>query len=233
MRGVRACLAVGTTLSLVGLAAAGCYSNVATEFPEDFEPWEEQMSEPAPATADDPCPELPFVHVESRMFNMGHTASVHASACIHEPLATVFEAMRDPETGHDPGVNSFMVLPEPLADECSNGPEGLFQTAINAGNPISVDFRLCWRFARVSGTEAAPTVVVARWQKVFGTSAISTLEGSLVASQFPGDPENITIVDYQYHLTAATTGPSNYQTINEYLDLIYDRLRRRSHGETL
>jgi hypothetical protein len=229
---MRSFAAATTTLVAFGLAAAGCYSNVQTVFPEDFEPWEEQMSEPAPATASDPCPET-LVHVESRMYNGGHTASVHGSACIHEPIATVFDAMRDPQTGRDPSVNTWTLFPEPVPEECSNGPAGLFETAINAGSPISVDFRLCWRFALVSGTEEAPTQVVSRWQKVFGTSAISTLEGSLVASQFPGDPENITIVDYQYHLTAATTGPSNYQTINEYLDVIYGRLLRRSHGEAL
>ncbi len=226
---LRACIGALATAGLFGVTAAGCYGNVPTAFPEGFEPWEEQMSAPAAATATDPCPET-LVHVESRGFNGGHTPAVHATACIHAPIATVSEGIQDPESGRDPGVNTWVVLPEPMAGECDGG---LFETAINAGSPISVDFRLCWRFALVAGTEAAPTQVVSRWRKVFGSSAISLLEGTLVASQFPGDPDNITIVDYQYHLTAATTGPSNYQTINEYLDTIYDRLRRRSHGEAL
>jgi hypothetical protein len=227
MKLLRACAAVASTVGAFGLLTAGCYSNVATMFPDGFEPWEEQMSEPAAATAGDPCPEMPLVHVESHTWQSGHVASVHASACIHAPITEVWRAMRDPESGHDPTVNTWTVFPEPVAGECA----GLFETGINAGSPVSVDFRLCWRYALVSGTEAAPTVVVSRWQKVFGTSAISTLEGTLVASQFPGDPDNITIVDYQYHLSAATTGPSNYQTINEYLDTIYGRLRHIAHGE--
>ena len=111
------------TLCLFGSTAAGCYSNVPTMFPEDFEPWEEQMSEPAVGTAADPCPET-LVHVESRMYQGGHTASVHASACIHAPIATVFDAMRDPETGRDPSVNMWTLFDEPVAEECSNGPAG-------------------------------------------------------------------------------------------------------------
>ncbi len=226
----RALLGGACVTALFGLSTAGCYSNVATVFPEGFEPWEVQMSAPAPATADDPCPERPLVHVESRGYMDGRVASVHASACIHQPIATVWEAMRDPHTWRDPNVNMWTLFPEPVAGECDGG---LFETGINAGSPVSVDFRLCWRFSLVSGTEEAPTVVVARWQKVFGTSAIGTLEGTLVAEQFDGDPDAITVVHYQYHLRAATTGPSNYQTINEYLDTIYDRLLRRSYGEVL
>ena len=220
-------LVMASVVGLGGLLAPGCYGNALTEFPAGFEPWEAQMSEPAPGTPTDPCPET-LVHVESRGYMGGRPAAVHASACIHAPLATVWAGVQDPQTARDPGVNRWTLFDAPMS-ECA---DGAFETGINAGSPVSVDFRLCFRFAVAAGTEAAPTRVVARWQKVFGTTAISTLEGSIVLEPFPGDP-SFTIVDYQYHLAAATTGPSNYQTINEYLDVIYDRLRRRSHGETL
>jgi hypothetical protein len=180
---------------------------------------------------------MPLVHVESHDFSPdGRTtiASVHASSCIHAPIEDVWEAMQDPQTGRDPTVNSWNVVDGIVDSACSEGPDGGFQTALNVMQfGASIDFRLCWRYALAAGTEESPDRVVVRWQKVWGTSAISTLEGTLVAERFEGDPDGMTRIDYQYHLKAASVGPSNFETINTYLDTIYPRLLRRSHGEIL
>lgn len=222
-------LALGSLLALA--LVPGCYDNVATDFPAGFEPWEDPNVAPLPAaTATDVCPEM-LNEVEVHTWMNGRVAAVHAAGCIHASPAAVWAAIQDPETAHDPGsTNSFAVIDPPMASEC----DGAYQTQINAGPAgFTVDFRLCWRQLVVSGTEDMPTLTATRWQKVWGSSAIRTLEGSLVSQPHPMDPDNVTEVFYQYHLDSASLGPSNYETINDYVNVIYGRLVQRSHGMTL
>ena len=194
-------------------------------------PWETPNMAMLPAaTATDACPEM-LTEVEIHSWMGGMVADVHAAGCIHASPAMVWTAIQDPETGHDPGsTNTFAVIRPPTNTAECPGP---YETMINAGSPFSVDFRLCWRHAVITGTDASPTLTQSRWQKVWGTSAINVLEGSLVSQPHASDPANITEVFYQYHLKAASTGPTNYETINSYLHAIFSRLVTRSHGTTL
>jgi hypothetical protein len=217
--------------SLVTLA--GCYGNEATAFPQGLEPWEENVAPMPEPTADDPCPEV-IVFSEDRTFmgtrpdGRGYDAnSLHARACIHQPMEVVWAAILDPEVGKDhTAVNRFDVIDPPMPEEC----DGDFQTQINAGTaPFTVDFRLCWRQQVAEGLDDAPLLTATRWQKVWGSSAMPVLEGSLVSRPLEDHPE-ITVVEYQYHLNALT---SSHQTIRDYLTVIYGRLRDRAHGRPL
>lgn len=224
---VRAAIAAG----LAGLA--GCYGIEASAFPPGLEPWELNTA-PLPApTADDPCPEQlsfgeNFSFSGTRPDGRSYRANaVHAAGCIQQPMAVVWEAMQDPLVGKDhTTVNSFLVIEPPMPEEC----DGLYQSQINAGpSPFTVDFRLCWRMGVAEGTEDAPTLVATRWQKVWGSSALSVMEGSLVARPFEGDP-SVTVVQYQYHLNAVS---SSHDTIRSYLSVIYGRLVDRAYGRAL
>jgi hypothetical protein len=226
------------------LGVAGCYDNVPMTFEDtglvtypdggmgpSFAPWEtpNQASLPA-AVGSDECPET-LTQVEVHDYMGGHVADVHAAACIHASPADVWIAIQDPETAHDPtSTNSFSVINPPMASECI----GDYQTQINAGTaPFTVDFRLCWRHGLITGTDAAPLLTQSRWQKVWGTTAIRTLEGSLVMQPHPADPEHVTEVYYQYHLDSVTVSGTPYDTIHAYLTQIYSRLVTRSHGTML
>jgi hypothetical protein len=214
-------------------AVAGCYGNEATAFPQGLEPWEQNVAPMPTPTADDPCSET-IVFSEDRRF-MGtrpdgrsyEANSLHARACIHRPMRVVWDAIRDPQVGKDhTAVNTFAVIDPPMPEECV----GDFQTQINAGTaPFTVDFRLCWRQQVVEGFDDAPMLTATRWQKVWGSSAIPVLEGSLVSRPLEDHPE-ITVVEYQYHLNALT---SSHQTIRDYLTVIYGRLRDRAHDRPL
>jgi len=222
----------------------GCYDNVPTSFTDtgttmlpdgglaaNLAPWESPSLAMVPAaTATDPCPEM-IVLVDAPTW-MGHSASVHAAGCIHAAPAMVWQAIQDPETAHDPtSTNSFSVIRPVNPSECANGN---YQTQINAGpSGFTIDFRLCWRHGLISGTDMAPTLTETRWQKVWGSTAIRNLEGSLVSNPHPGSETTITEVYYQYHLDAASLGPSNTQTIHDYLNQIFSRLVMRSHGTML
>lgn len=211
----------GIALVLAGALLPGCFENVSTTFPPGFEPWEEVNLAPMPTpTATDPCPEtITFAHAEAYM----RSNAMHARACIHEPLDVVWAAIQNPQTGRDPTATAppFMVL-EPIPDEC----DGAYQTQVHVDDIIDVDFRLCWRHTVAEGTETEPLLTATRWQKVWGTSALRRLEGSLVAHPLDEDP-NITVLEYQYHLDAIS---SDHGTIERYLTVIYGRVRDDAHG---
>ncbi len=215
-------------LSLVALTSAtvsGCFDTVATPFPPGLEPWEEPNAAPLPAPIEgDPCPETITL---ARVAPFGRSTAVHARACIHAPLDVVWDAIRNPQTGRDPSSTHppFMVLPEPIAEEC----DGLYQTQVHVDDVVDVDFRLCWRHEVIEGTDDAPLLTATRWQKVWGTSIITTLEGSLIARTHPDDP-SITTLEYQYHLDALIDDP---ERIESYLSAIYARLRDDAHGVPL
>lgn len=230
-----------TSAVLLGLVS-GCYDNVGTSFEDtgvqhyadgavaaDLSPFETPNLAALPAaTETDPCPEM-LVKVQGPDYMTA--TSVHAAACVHADLATVWEAIQDPEVAHDPtSTNSFAIVQPPNAGEC----DGVYESQLNAGSsPFTVDFRLCWRLGVAEGTATDPVLVRARWQKVWGTSAIQRLEGSVEARQLDEAHPDITAVFYQYHLKSASVGPSNLETINAYLDVIYGRLVMRSHGTAL
>ncbi|MFO0684074.1 MAG: hypothetical protein U0234_18625 [Sandaracinus sp.] len=220
----RSALAPGA-LALVLLASAsapGCFDNVGTPFPPGLEPWESTNQALAPAPVDgDVCPEtITF----ARVAPYGNAIAEHARACIHAPIDVVWASIRNPQTGRDPTSTQppFMVLPEPIASEC----DGLYETQLHVDDIIDVDFRICWRHAVVEGTDDAPLVTATRWQKVWGTSVLRTLEGSLVAHPHPDDP-GITELEYQYHLDGVM---GSAERIESYLSVIYARLRDDAHG---
>lgn len=207
---------------MAALALAGCFDNVSTAFPPGLEPWEatNQASWPAPVDGD-LCPEtISFARVP----DWERSTTVHARACIHAPLSVVWPAIQNPQTARDPTSSSppFMVLPQPTPDEC----DGLYETQVHVHDLIDVDFRICWRHAVIEGTSEAPLATASRWQKVWGTAIITTLEGSLVARPHEDDPQ-ITTLEYQYHLDATIDNP---ERLESYLTSIYGRLRDDAHG---
>ena len=152
--------------------------------------------------------------------------SVHARAYVQAPIATVFAAVRDPQVGRDP-VDSQGFRVEAYDTEPTYA--WSYRTFVHVQNVITLDWNVAWRHGVVSGTAAAPTLTATRWQKIAGTTAIPTLEGSLVLQPVAGHPE-VTEVQYQYHLDAPL---SSYNSLEIYLDAVYARLLARSHARAL
>lgn len=216
---------------VLGALVLGCFPNSPTPFAPGLEPWEDpNVATLPPATPDDPCPEqIVFVRGSYTEPETGRNArEVHAAACIHAPIADVFRAARDPQTGRDPTttqgfrVNQYETEPEY---------DFSYQTHVTANTVVGItpEFDINWRHGLVEGTLGAPLLTATRWKKTFGSEAITLLEGSLVLRPLEADP-SITELRYQYHLDAAGSG---HQTIEDYLRVIYGRLRTRSHGEPL
>lgn len=216
---MRGRLAFGALIA--SATVSGCFDTVATPFPPGLEPLEPTNLAALPAPVEgDPCPE---VLVLARAPEVGRATSVHARGCVHAPLEVVWRSIQNPQTGRDPSSTDppFMVL-EASPDEC----DGRYLTQLHVDDIVDVDFRLCWRHEVVGGTDDAPLLTATRWQKVWGTTIITSLEGSLLAHPHPDDP-SITVLEYQYHFDALIDDPERMEA---YLLAIYARLRDDAHG---
>lgn len=209
-------------------AQAGCYGNEETPFPTGAEPWEENMAPMPEPVEGDACPEgtLSFFRTSWMRAN-----SVHARACIHQPLAVVWRAGRDPQTARDPSTTSgFRVAAYDVAAEDDPPAQYSYRTEVHVDDIIDLDFEQTWRHYLAEGTDEEPLLTATRWQKTFGSTALSLMEGSIVARPLEEDP-SITVVEYQYHLDAVAR--DDHGTIESFLTVIYGRLRQRAYGEPL
>ena len=214
--------------ALVGLGALpGCYGNEPTAFPPGIEPWEENLAPMPEADDESPCAETLTFHRTL----WERVRAVHARACIHQPPEVVWRALRNPQTGRDPvSTHGWRVLEWDVAREDDPAPDYSYETWTFVDDIIDLEFEQIWRHHLVEGTEEAPELTATRWQKTFGTTAISVMEGSIVTRPFVDDP-SITLVEYQYHLDAVAR--DDHRTIEGFIHVIYGRLRLAAHGETL
>lgn len=215
-------------VALVIAALAGACGNVESAFPAGSEPWEVNMA-PMPEPVDgDPCPESVITFHRTGFEGV---RAVHARACIHQPLAVVWRALRDPQTARDPGTtHGFRVVAYDVSADVDPPPAYSYLTAVHVDDVIDLDFEQTWRHYLVEGTDDEPLLTATRWQKTFGSELLYTMEGSIVALPLEADPA-ITLLEYQYHLRAAAR--DDHGTIESFLTTIYGRLRQRAQGEPL
>lgn len=205
------------SLLALSLLVSGCFENIATEFPEGLEPWEEP-NEAAPPAGDGYPEELSFF----RKRWTGGVNSIHARAYVHADVQTTFDAVRHPYAGADrrDGVG--------FTWEYDSEPEYEYSHRSHLMIPgvVPVEFWLNWRSGVVERDETdAPTITATRWQKTEGTSAIPVLEGSIVIVEIEPDVSELQI---QYHLDALTSG---YETIEDYLTGYYVSVLAYVRGE--
>ena len=199
--------------------ASGCFENVAEEFPPGLEPFEE-VNEAAPPMGDDPYPEQ--LSFEQRRWTRG-ALSVHARAYVHADVAETFAAVRNPLAGADRREAVTFSWDEDVEPEY----RWSHRSHLVIPDIVTVEFELTWRSGIVEGTEEAPEITATRWQKTWGTTAISLLEGSIVCRQVePG----ITELEIQYHLDSLAAG---YDTIEGYLQGYLDSILALVRGEPL
>lgn len=209
--------------------AMGCGGVSMNDCPAGLEPWEPMNLAPAPMGMEgDPFPETLSFARRSWVIpgTTMRTSSVHARAFIKRPIAAVWAAARDPQTGRDPtasqgfGVRAYNTDPTFAFT---------YRTHVTVNAVITLMWDVDWRHGVVDGTIEAPRVTAARWQKTMGSSEIELIEGSLMLRAVDGQPD-VTEVLYQYHLKAPF---SSNETIVDYLTVIFGRLKDKAHGRTL
>ncbi len=206
-----------SSLLLALVILTGCFDNVGTEFPEGLEPWEDPNEAPPPEAAPgDPYPEeITFVRKR-----WGRDNSVHARAYVHADVAATFAGVRHPLAGADrrPAVTFTYVEDVDPEYEYSH------QSHLVVPDIVTVEMDLTWRSGVVEGTSEEPMITATRWQKTFGTTAISNLEGSIVCRRVTDD---VTELEIQYHLNALGQG---HETIENYLRGYFESVLLLAHG---
>lgn len=208
------------TLVLV-LFLAGCWGDEKTKFPEGLEPLEENTA-PAPAgTAEDPHPETIELVDGTRM----GFAWVHGRGFVHAPITTVWAAAREPEVCVDRRkVARWSVEHVEMPDEQYD-----FEYVIHneVDDVITVEFDITWRHGAVEGTLEAPELVVANYQKTWGTTFISILRGTVVLTPVDETTTEVALVE---HLRASA---SDGTEVRSYLRDYFESIVARSHGAPL
>ena len=206
----------------LGLAAAGCFSDVATPFPPGLEPLEDNLAPPPEPTAEERFPET--LVMERRLAPyLPRTPAVHARGYVRAPVARVWAALREPDVGADRRTFSEWSTTYDVE------PEYDYSYVIHSviDNVIIVEYDVTWRHGVVEGTLETPRLVSARWQKTAGSSAIDDLQGSILLREVEPGVTEIAIIEY---LRAIASGHEN---IESFLRDMFSELVILAHGGTL
>jgi hypothetical protein len=156
-------LAVAVLLAL----AAGCQDDIVTEFPDGLEPLEDNAVPPITAVA-------PVEQLATRRGEDGYKW-VHGRGVVLAPPATVWALAKDADlmaSVCDTDRHTIALGPEPQY-------EYGFEIHYEVDQIVTVAWDEVWRYGTVDGTPAAPSLAIVRYQKVFGSDFITTLEGSI------------------------------------------------------
>lgn len=206
--------------ALLAALLAGCWGNEASEFPPGLEPLEDNPVELPEGTSEDPFPET---WVLEGVDGPRHD-TVYARGYLGAPLADVWAVFRDPRVGTDRrSADEWEV--EALDDP---GYALSYIVHATAFEIVTVDWSTTWRHGVVAGSEAAPELVVIRWQKTDGSTILRLIEGSLVLR--PAGDGRVTELDLVYRVDALAAGVSDFR---RFVDDVLRDARALLHGEPL
>jgi len=171
--------------ALAVLLASGCFGNESTEFPDGLEPLEEN-------TAPEPDDGIAFVSGDN-----GSYAWVHGRAVVAVEPAAVWAVIETPE------MMAAVCATDSHSIEVGVEPdyELSFEVSYTVDEIINVSWDERWRYGTIEGTPEAPTLGMVRYQKVYGSSLIDLLEGS-IQLRATDDPA-VTVIEFVEHLAGA------------------------------
>jgi hypothetical protein len=173
---------------VLGVALAGCFGNESTSFPPGLEPLEDNT---APTQDGDVEQAIAFVDGDN-----GNWAWVHGRGYLAGAPGAVWETLKDAE------LMAAICSTDSYSAEAGVEPdyEHSFQLSYFVDDVINIEWDELWRYGTVEGTPEAPALGMIRYQKVWGSELIYTLEGSIQLHAV--DPE-ITELQFIEHLAAA------------------------------
>lgn len=194
--------------------ASACQDDIATAFPAGLEPIEDNRA-PAPADGSESL----------AMVQGGDDLKwVHGRGIIFASPAAVWAATKDPEhlvatcatNGHTTMVG--------VEAQYEYG----FRVHYTVDNIVTVEWDELWRYGTIVGTPDAPELAIIRYQKVFGSEYISTLEGSIMVHATADAAR--TEVEYIERLDALGGDHGN---IRSSMEQRFANMRALAHGEPL
>lgn len=201
----------------------GCGSNVSTPIgdggiavivPMDTAEW-------PPIEPGAPPPE----NVNVALGTMGDIGYAHGRGYVDATLAETWAAMRDP----DVCVDRRKVTSWTVTNDVEPGLAASYRIHNVVEALITVEFENTWRHEVTAGTPEAPAGVTATYQKTWGSSYISLLDGSVVARPTP-QAENTTSLEIVQRIRATGQGPD---TAGQILRDYFASVVARAHGNPL
>lgn len=167
---------------------AGCFGNETTEFPEGLEPLEDNT---APVQDGEIEQAIELVDGDN-----GNWAWVHARAYLLSPPADVWATLKDPE------LMATVCSTDTHSVEAGVEPdyEHSFQLSYWVDDVINIEWDELWRYGTIEGTPEAPVLGMVRYQKVWGSELIYTLEGSIQLHALGPETAELQMIE---HLAAA------------------------------
>ncbi len=214
---VRRSLALSSLLLLA--LDAGCQSDIASPFLAGLQPVEAVTVPPPAATPTDPHPEV-FNTTNGRM---DAWEWAQGTGYVHASVTAVYAALRDPAVTADRRKISSFTATQDVAPLYPHS--YLVHNVIH--DVVTVEFDEEWHLGPLEGTDSAPTVVTARYQKVMGTSFISLMEGDIVARAIDA---NTTQVEMMRHVKSIGNGAADEDL---YEHDVFNSIVAQVHGRPL
>lgn len=208
------------------LVLVGCGRSGEVDFPARLAPLEEVNKAPTVKPIDgDPYPEILSVaagqgHIDE---DGNEVYWAHARGHIKADLATVWGAAQVIDVCVDRReVNAWTVTQDTVPE---------FDVSFTIHNTVhdilTVNYDTTWVFELQEGSEDAPELVMAQWDKTEGPKVIDILRGSLVLRAVD---DQVTEIELMEHLKATLR---DEQTIARYLRDYYADLVAETHGRPL
>jgi hypothetical protein len=197
----------------------GCQHDEATSFPAGLDPIATDTVAPPNAAGGNPYPETVTVVPGSNSdYNY-----VFATGYVDASIEDVWAAFKIPNVVVDRhNISSYTVT-----NDVEKGYDVSFLTTYTDNNVVTVTFDLTWREGVVAGTEANPTQVSVVYQKTYGSSFISLMEGSIQLVQV-----NPTVTELQFaqRMNAQNTDSG---TIATWTNEMFNSVVAQVHGKPL
>lgn len=213
-----------------GFLAVGCFDNVVTPFEPGLDAGTDSGIDPGlqpleENTAVFPEPENGLLpeRLSSVEPEFAAYVKIHGRGYIHAPLNSVLRALRDPQVMRDPAVGTYRIHAYDTDPTYAYSYEAAFRRTADLG--VTVEWRVGHRVESVIVDGVSEIRV--RWQKVWGTTAITRLAGSMVFRSNAEDSE-ITEVELIYH-TGAIRDPRS--EARGTVTSLYERIRNAARGE--
>ena len=200
-------------------AALGCQHEETTTFPPGLDPIAADSVAPPSGDAGDPYPEtVTVVQGSNSDYNY-----VFATGYVDASLEDVWAAFKIPNVVVDRhNISSYTVT-----NNVETGYDVSFLTAYTDNNVVTVTFDLTWREGVVAGTEADPSQVSVVYQKTWGSSFISLMEGSIQLIQVS---PTVTELQFAQRMNAQNTDSS---TIATWTNEMFSSVVAQVHGKPL
>lgn len=201
--------------------AAACNQDISTPFVPGLQPVEPVTVAPPAATATERYPET----FNSTRGNAENWQWAQGTGYVHAPIAAVYAALQDAAVVTDRRkVDQYMVM-QNVAPEYAHS----FRVHNITHDIITVEFDEDWHLGLLAGTDAAPTAVTARYQKVEGTDLISLMEGDIIARVVDANTTRVEMMRHVDSFNHKNGAPEE----DQYHHDVFDCIVARVHGRPL